>query len=564
MLLGLLLVGVGILVLFAPAGLGVRGWLMRLWPLLMICAGVIRVMGFAVERKPRSPIDGMLLIVIGALFFAGRFHSDLNALALYGRYWILLLGIFAGVELVRFYSHRNAYGPQPRLFSAGRSVIVLLIIGSGVLANRVANNPAVLSALHLPRFLDTLRESVAGQSFAFTDAPVESREFAPGMTITITNSYGGVKVIGGNSTVKATLAKAVRGWNEEDARAIADKVSLLITRTPQGLNVTTTRDEINRDFTTDIQVEIPESAGLVVNNSYGNVSAIKLLNGALIRTSHGQTEINQISGNVRLDLSYSDVSAANIHGDLAVNGAKSARLSNISGAVDLTATSNGGVVDLRQISGPTRINAPFCNISAVGLSAESTLRTEHARVDVTSAVGIAIEAPYSNVRAQTVNGNVTVSSSDSSVQLASISGTVDVNAERCAVTVEDARGDINIDTSHREVSIKDFYEGAHVKTSYSAVTLIAAQPPAGDIAVENSHGEIKLMLPQSSQFVLDAATDKGEIRPVGFNDIAQRTRGVLSFANGSGPKITLRTSYRNITIQASAPRQTQASVGVSN
>ncbi|HKP12678.1 MAG TPA: hypothetical protein VJZ91_11225, partial [Blastocatellia bacterium] len=123
LLLGLLLVGVGVLVLLAPAGFGVRGWLMRLWPTLLIFAGVIRVMGFAVERKPRSPVGGMLLITIGALFFAGRFHTDLNAVALYGRYWILLLLIFAGIELVRFYSHRNTYGPPPRLFSAGRVIV---------------------------------------------------------------------------------------------------------------------------------------------------------------------------------------------------------------------------------------------------------------------------------------------------------------------------------------------------------------------------------------------------------------------------------------------------------
>src|ERR1051325_8454105 len=69
LLLGLLLVAVGLAIFLAPSGSGLGGWLMRLWPVFMICAGVVRVMGYAVERKPRSPMGGTLLIIIGAVFF---------------------------------------------------------------------------------------------------------------------------------------------------------------------------------------------------------------------------------------------------------------------------------------------------------------------------------------------------------------------------------------------------------------------------------------------------------------------------------------------------------------
>ncbi|MEN3333097.1 MAG: lia operon protein LiaG [Blastocatellia bacterium] len=560
LLLGLLLVGVGVLVLLAPAGLGVRGWLMRLWPILLICAGVIRVMGFAVERKPRSPVGGMLLIIIGALFFISRFHSDLNAVALYGRYWMLLLLIFAGIELVRFYTHRHAYGPPPRLLTVGRILVVVFIISTGVLANRMANSPAVLSALQLPRFLDSLRDSVAGQSFDFTDAPVESREFMQGMKITVANSYGNVKINGGSQTVKATLTKRVRGWSADDARRIADQVSLTITKTSDGLLVTTTRNEINQDFTTDIQIDVPLSANLVANNSYGAVAVSNLQNNVQIKTSHGQADVNQVNGNVKCDLSYANANAANINGDLIINGAKGVRLSNINGAVQLAARNDA--VELKEISGPVHVNAPFCSIRAQGLSAESELKTEHGKVEVTGATNLIIEAPFSDVRAQTINGDLTVHSSNSSIQLATVSGTIEVNADKCNVSVEDARGEIAIETSHGEVVVKDFYEGVHVETSYGTVTLVAAKPPENDIDVKNSHGEIKLVLPSSSQFMLNAASENGEIRPIGFSGLASRTREPLIAANGDGPNIILRTSFRNITIQASGARQAQASARV--
>src|SRR6185369_17238900 len=147
LLLGLLLVGIGLAIFLSPPSSGLTVWLMRLWPLFMICAGVVRVMGYAVERKPRSPVGGLILIIIGVLFFVSRFHSDLNALEIYGRYWVLLLAIYAGVELIRYYSHRHTEGPSPRVLTIGRVVIVALIVSTGALANRLAKNPSVLSAL---------------------------------------------------------------------------------------------------------------------------------------------------------------------------------------------------------------------------------------------------------------------------------------------------------------------------------------------------------------------------------------------------------------------------------
>jgi hypothetical protein len=94
--------------------------------------------------------------------------------------------------------------------------------------------------------------------------------------------------------------------------------------------------------------------------------------------------------------------------------------------------------------------------------------------------------------------------------------------------------------------------------------LQAAGDPAGDIVVQNNHGQIKLVLPPSSQFRLDAQTASGQIQPIGFGELGDRVRDSLIAALGSdGPSIKLRTSYKNIIIQASAARQGQA-ISVAN
>jgi DUF4097 and DUF4098 domain-containing protein YvlB/uncharacterized membrane protein HdeD (DUF308 family) len=555
LLVGLVLLAGGLVFAIIPGGGGLAELLMRLWPVFLVCAGVVRVMGYAVERKPRSPVGGMLLIIIGVLFFASRFHSDLNALQVYGRYWLVLLIIYAAVELLRFYSHRSTEGPPPRLFTFWKVAVVLLIVTTGVLANRVSNNPSVLSALRLPGFLGGIRDSVVGQEYSFTD-PAFAASTASGIKVVVNNSYGNVKVTGGASGLRATLTKGVRAWSEDDARKIAEQIRLIVNQTSDGFRISTNRDQVNQQFTTDIQIEVPRSVELAITGSYGAVS-VNGIDGELgMKVSYGRAETNNIVGDVSAVLSYSDLDAANISGDLRVSGAKNARVSQVSGALELNASN--GQIELRNLGGPVEVSAAFSKITAQDLTSWAEIKTEHGGVKVLRALDVAIEAPFSDVRADNIAGNLHISSSQSEVQFHSISGEVVVTAQQSSVTGDDLRGSVEIETSHGAVNLKNFYEGIRVSTSYRDVTLVAAAEPVGDIVVDNSHGEIKLTIPLSSEFQLDASSESGQVRSVGFREFPQNARDSLLAVVGDGPRIKLKTSYKNITIQANASRQAQS------
>jgi hypothetical protein len=158
-----------------------------------------------------------------------------------------------------------------------------------------------------------------------------------------------------------------------------------------------------------------------------------------------------------------------------------------------------------------------------------------------------------------MSGDLKIISSNSEIQLKSIAGAVVVTAEQSSVSGEDLRGPVDVETSHGEVTIKSFYEGVRVLTSYRDVTLVAATEPTDDIIVDNSHGEIKLVMPGLSQFQLDASSDNGKVKQSGFVGISQNSRDSMIAALGiDGPFIKLKTSYKDITIQASGPRQAQA------
>ena len=422
-MIGLLLLAAGLIFVFVPAGAGVTEWLMRLWPIFLICAGVVRVMGFAVERKPRSPVGGMLLIIIGVLFLAHRFTSSVNVLSTYGRYWLLLLMVFAAVELVRYYTHRPADGAPPRLFTPWRLVIITLIVVTGVVSNRIASsNPSFLSALKLSGILGGLRDSVIGETYTFTDPVYSTSTFAPGMKITVNNGYGDVKVTGNAQAIRATLTQGVRAWSEEEARNIAEQIKLVVTQTSDGLTITTNRSQVDQQFTTNIQLEVPSRVALSVTNSYGGVSASGIDGKLAVTANYAQKEIslNRITGDVNCNLTYSDVALSGVAGNVRISGAKGAKVSDVTGSVEVAASN--GAVEIFNLSGPVKVNAPFSLIKAQDLYGDADLKTEHASVDVARAADVIINAPHSSVRVKGITGNLSIYSSQQAIEIRSIAG----------------------------------------------------------------------------------------------------------------------------------------------
>ena len=555
---GIVLILAGVIFFAATSGIAGAKFLVGLWPLFALIAGVAAVMGFAVERKPRSPVGGMLLLFVGTLFSVARFDSGLNPIQVYGRYWILLLAIFAAVELVRYYTHRESEGRPPKLFGVGRLFIITLIVGTGVVANRAAMNGSFLGTLPLGGFLGNLRDSVIGENFTFTDEPIALANLKPGSRLIINNPYGNVKVEGAKTTARATLSQGVRAWNQETAKQIADKINLNVSETGAGeYTITTNREEVketvNRQFNTDIQIEVPSSVTITVINSYGTVAASKV-GGLAVTSKYGRVEANDISGNLSFTLTATDVNASNVLGNVAITGGDEVRLNKITGNVEVAG--KNGSVDLREVSGEVKVDAPHSRITAQDLAQNAVLKTEHSRVNVTKAAGVTVDAPYSDVIASNINGDLKIETSHSDVELKSISGNVVIIAEQTQVRVNEIQGTASISTSHGNVEVKNFHEGLNIQTSYRDVSLSASGELTGDVIVENSHGDIKAVIAQGTNFKVDAESDNGRVKLVGFGESPNRDRESFAYSSGTGaPVIKLRTSYKTITVQALGLRQ---------
>ena len=147
--IGLMLIAAGLLFVGIKSSGSVASWLAQFWPFFLLLAGVIRIIGFAGWRRPSKPLGGMLLILIGAVILAARANEGMSIVELYGRYWPTLLLLYGGIELITFYSDKRTDLRPPRVFSPLRVIIVIFIITTGVIANRVAGRLIRISAVHI-------------------------------------------------------------------------------------------------------------------------------------------------------------------------------------------------------------------------------------------------------------------------------------------------------------------------------------------------------------------------------------------------------------------------------
>src|SRR5262249_57549710 len=114
--------------------MGLR-WLMWLWPVPLILAGLVRVAGYLIDRHPRSPAGGMMIAAIGGILLSANLLGHNSLILILGKYWFWILLAFIARRLLKQYTHRIEDGARPNAFSPVAIVVMILIVGVGLAAN---------------------------------------------------------------------------------------------------------------------------------------------------------------------------------------------------------------------------------------------------------------------------------------------------------------------------------------------------------------------------------------------------------------------------------------------
>ena len=114
-----------------------------IWPLFLILAGLVRVSGYLLDRHPRSPTDGIVMISISGIILSANLRGEDSLVQILAHYWFWLLLALIANRIFRQYTHQLTDGPRPKPFPLTTIVLMVLITGAGLAANygMLAINP---------------------------------------------------------------------------------------------------------------------------------------------------------------------------------------------------------------------------------------------------------------------------------------------------------------------------------------------------------------------------------------------------------------------------------------
>jgi DUF4097 and DUF4098 domain-containing protein YvlB len=552
--IGLALCAAGVLFALAPSAGAAIGWLARWWPVALVLLGSGSLVGFASRRVPRSPVRGAAMIVVGALALAVTLQSATNPLALYGRFWPIVLGVMALVEILRFYTYRPEIGERrPALFGTSKLILVGLVVISGLAANRVAEaDPNLLARISMPAGLEHLRDELFGEPFRF-DPITKTAALPASGVVAISNRFGDVVVdVSDGDQVQVSVIPTVRAYDRAAAARVAADLRLDVVTAGSVVSVGTNREDISHEIGTDLHVVVPRSAGLRVTQSHGKVAVAGLepAGGTIqIQASHSEVQLERVVANLvvrdandtvrvlessgSLDVAgRNDVQVKHFAGAIRVEDADSVSVEGLAGpSVDLVSVDHADVTleDLRGLNGaPTRVD----------------VQGEHTNVTLRNVVGdVRVRTTHDRVVTEDVTGAVDIEASHAEVAVARV-GSLRIVTDHDDVRVQSVAGPVDITNDHGGVDVKDFGGVCEVRTSFDSVAIAAAPAQAGRVTVDNEHGSIVAKLPSNGRYRVVPKAERGHVRvDAAFSSASDDAR-----AN----EVNLSTSFGDIAVRALA------------
>jgi hypothetical protein len=374
--------------------------------------------------------------------------------------------------------------------------------------------------------------------------------------------------------IHADIRVSARG--QQDAKAFADRIDILVDSSASVLSIRTRYPEQsnsflgmnNTSYSVRYDLTVPESTPLDVHNSFGAVSVSGVKASSNITNSHGDLIFRDGQGTQRLDNSFARIEVSNNVGDVTVEGSNGAvDVKDVNGAISIrnrfasvtvahaskgvrVVNSNGAVL-ITDSGGSGNVKNSFGEVRATTFHGDLTVNNSNGRVEATDVDGASeLNTSFGEVRFSNIGHQLSVRSNNGKVEGSRVGGSVNVVNSFGQVTVRDVQGSAHIESGNSGVSISGIKEEARVKTSFG---MVDAKDIGGLLIVENSNGGVKASNVKGAQIntsfgavVLDGVN--GSIQVENQNGAVDAT----STLQGGCQPITIRTSFSTVRVRLSS------------
>lgn len=441
-----------------------------------------------------SLFAGLLLILLGVVFFLNRLNPAFGIGHLIRLYWPILLILWGVAKLLDRLAAPGVGQSRPALLSGGEAVLLVLlaIVFSGFVFrdwfhDRFPGIDVELSPFH-QRYSQTI--------------PLAPQILVPAARVAIATGRGDVTVHASDGdTLVVTATKFGPGANELSARGRMKQVDVAVDPQGSGVLIHPTHMDSAPGVSVDIDVRLPKTSMLAIDAAHGDISVSGVSGSIDVRAGNGDTEIHDAGSDVSIESAKGDLHITGVGGNLRVSG-------------------RGDDVEITNVAGDVAIDGAFLGSIQVRNVAKTT-RCVSQRSDLT---------------------------------LAHITGRMQMDPDD--ISVSGVAGDASVTTRNKDITADHIAGKLNILDSHSDIKVGYATPPRADVSIADDSGDVELTLPSNSTFFLSATSRSGEVesgfggpalKPVNDEDMQQ----LSGQFGGPGPKISIATTYGTINLRKS-------------
>ncbi len=468
--------------------------------------------GYAHRRG--SIFWALTLITVGSLFLYNNFDPTVHPWQIIAKFWPVLI-IFWGASKLIDYVHAQAHPETaaPPLFTGSEVVLLVLILLLGSLISRVVLRPwhdwpgAMGIQIDDDDFANLFMNS-------YTYTQTISQAAGPQPHLTFVNRRGDVEVRASDKPAfDAIVKEIVRADNEAEAKKLADQLKFEIAQEGGQYVLRSNLDSLpnsGRNVRLDVTLNVPKTTTADITAERGDISVEGLQGEQTLTTKRGDVRVANVEGLVRVHKSHGGTQVRDIKGNVEVDG-------------------RGGDVDVGGVTGTVTVSGDFSGAVQFRDITQS-LRYSSSRTDLA---------------AQRLSGRLYM--------------------EMGSLDARGVDGPFELTTRQKDINLDGFAHSLKITNTNGEIRLRASSPPKQSIVVKSERGGIELILPEGSNFQMDARSRHGEVesdfKGPGLKIVEEGDEHSIegSFGKG-GPMIHLSTSYGTIRLahQGSVPEHPES------
>jgi len=432
--------------------------------------------------------SGLVLLSVGVLLLLHNYgHLDLHGF--FARWWPLMIIFWGAVKLYERTAGRRLGGSDGGRITGGE---ILLVLG-------------MLALLGMVVGVDYTKEKIGdvvevGEGFS-SDVEVTPQKIPANTRVVVRSGRGDISVRSSDDPEIRVIAKrTVRAWSESEADHVAKNITVEIAKNgdafevrPKGYDLSDSRISV------DLEVAAPMKSPLAVRTERGDVTITGISADVSVSDLRGDVDVRGTTGDVNVEMHKGDAKIADTRGDVKISG-------------------KGGEIEVDNASGSLTVDGDF----------------------------------YGPVRADKVLKGIRLVSSKTDLTLSALAGHLEAGSGN--LDIVDAPGNLALRTRDSEIQVENPGGKVNIENRNATVGVRFSSAPKEDVQITNSSSEIALTVPGSASFEITADCHDCEIVSEFSGLNVSRTESGDShlsgkYGSGKGPKITLKTSYGNISLR---------------